>query len=198
MEKRSHHNTRWNYFLSIEQDLEKVSRFIEFSKENFSTYSIELSRILMASCAELDVLFKQLCSYKEPESSIKNINDYERIMKKYFPEIGNLKIISPRYGLILSPFSDWLDDETAIWWSENNKIKHQRDTYFHLANLINCLNATAALFWINIQVNYEIYNAAAKEFGENYYPPSFGKLFHQIKPKSSLFQLNDLMLYMGD
>ena len=47
--------THWNYLLSIENDLEIVSRFIELHKDNFQCFSIEISRILMAAGAESDV-----------------------------------------------------------------------------------------------------------------------------------------------
>jgi hypothetical protein len=33
----------WNYFLALEKDLETVSRYIEFSRDNLNTYSIELA-----------------------------------------------------------------------------------------------------------------------------------------------------------
>lgn len=56
----------WNYFLAVEEDLHRLSRFIEFSQDNFETYSIELSRILFAASAEVDVVAKQLCEQVRP------------------------------------------------------------------------------------------------------------------------------------
>ena len=52
----------WNYFIALEQDLIKVSRFIEFSQENFNTYSIELAHLLLATSSEIDVVLKALCN----------------------------------------------------------------------------------------------------------------------------------------
>ena len=51
----------WNYLLSIENDLEVVSRFIELHEDNFKCFSIEISRLLMAAAAEVDVVCKQIC-----------------------------------------------------------------------------------------------------------------------------------------
>ena len=45
----------WNYYIALEQDLSKVSRFIEFSEDNFETYSIELAHLLLAASSEVDV-----------------------------------------------------------------------------------------------------------------------------------------------
>ncbi len=39
----------WNYFLAIESDLEKVSRYIEFAENNYGVYSIELAHLLLTS-----------------------------------------------------------------------------------------------------------------------------------------------------
>ena len=61
--KTKHH---WNYFLAIEKDLEKLSRYIEFSNDNLDTYSIELTHILLSSSSEVDVIMKQLCLLMNP------------------------------------------------------------------------------------------------------------------------------------
>ena len=36
----------WNYFLVLERDLETASRYLEFTPDNYKTYSIELARRL--------------------------------------------------------------------------------------------------------------------------------------------------------
>ena len=41
--------SHWNYFLAIEDDLERLSRHIEFDERNFKCFTIEISRILLAS-----------------------------------------------------------------------------------------------------------------------------------------------------
>ena len=32
----------WNYFLAMEEDLDRLSRFVEFTTNNYECYSIEL------------------------------------------------------------------------------------------------------------------------------------------------------------
>ena len=58
----------WNYLLSIEKDLENISRFIELHDDNFECFSIELSRLLMTAAAEVDVVCKQICKKVNPKS----------------------------------------------------------------------------------------------------------------------------------
>lgn len=64
----------WNYYIALEQDLSKVSRFIEFSEDNFETYSIELAHLLLAASSEVDVVLKSLCNMKNNQKNHKNIN----------------------------------------------------------------------------------------------------------------------------
>ena len=50
----------WNYFLAFDSDAEKLSRYIEFTTDNFEAYSIELVRLLLSAASEVDVVAKLL------------------------------------------------------------------------------------------------------------------------------------------
>jgi len=52
----------WNNFLAIEQDFEKLSRYIEFCEDNNNTFSIELARIIMSASQKIDVILKNICN----------------------------------------------------------------------------------------------------------------------------------------
>jgi len=54
----------WNYFLVLESDLEHISRYIEFTTDNFKVYSQEFAHILLAASSEVDVVLKSLCKKK--------------------------------------------------------------------------------------------------------------------------------------
>ena len=198
MNERSHHNTSWNYFLALEGDIERVARYIELNEDNFKTYSIELARLLMASCAEIDVIFKGVSQYISPGSTANNITDYRSILFDNYLEPNLTKITCPRYRIDFKPFSCWSKSHAPDWWTANNKIKHKRDTYFHLANLGNCLNAIAALFWLNIQSNHHTHCTYAKSFGGHLAPPELKHTFSTLTPPSTLFQLNEPWLYFRD
>jgi hypothetical protein len=71
----------WNYFLALEKDLEAASRYIEFSPDNFNTYSIELAHLLLSAASEVDTLAKCICSILDPKAKPENINEYRRIIK---------------------------------------------------------------------------------------------------------------------
>jgi len=137
----------WNYLLAIERDLDELSRYVEFDEKNFDCFSIEIARILLATGAEVDVVCKQICSVVKPESRAENINDYRTEIKSAYPGIPQFEVLLPRFGLRLTPWDEWKEaDGVPLWWTAYNKIKHQRDSEYHRANLKNALNAVGASF----------------------------------------------------
>jgi hypothetical protein len=139
--------SHWNYLLAIEGDLERLSRFIEFDQQNFKCFSVEISRILLASGAEVDVVCKQICNKLDSCSSAHNIYNYRDEICAAYPNIPDFEVLLPRYGLTLTPWSNWhSSNNPPDWWTAYNKIKHHRDTEYHQANLKNALNSLGGLF----------------------------------------------------
>ena len=153
----------WNYLLSLEKDVEVLSRFIEFNKDNFKSFSLEMSRLLMASTAEIDVVCKQICKQLNDKSKAGSINKYRVEILKEYRDIPRFQVIMPRYGLSLTPWINWKNRKNNVpfWWTANNKIKHHRHTHSKYGNLENALNSVAGLF---IMVLY-LYREKAK-YGE--------------------------------
>ena len=137
----------WNYLLSIENVLERISRYVEFDKKNFKCFSIEISQVLMTSAAEVDVVCKQICKKINPRSKARDIHQYRNEIKAAYSAIPKFRVLLPRYGLILRPWSNWQrPNGVPLWWTAYNKVKHHRDSDFHQGNLKNALNAVAGLF----------------------------------------------------
>jgi hypothetical protein len=164
----------WNYFLALEKDLEVLSRYIEFTQTNFECYSIEIVRILFSAASEVDVVAKQLCVKLNPNSSASNINQYRDEIKSAYPNLPNFRVTIPRFGLELSPWTNWNNPQgIPDWWTAYNKVKHHRNTDYHKGNLKNCLNAVAGLFVIVLY----FYDEKAKNA--------------ELLPIPSLFQVTD-------
>lgn len=137
----------WNYLLAIEGDLERVSRYVEFDRRNFECFSIEISKILMTSAAEVDVVCQQICKRLDQKSSADSINDYRREIKAEYPAIPEFGVLIPRFGLTLNPWINWKSKGgVPDWWTASNKIKHQRYSEFYQGNLQNAINSVAGLF----------------------------------------------------
>lgn len=135
-----------NYFLCIEDDLQRLSRWIEFSPDNEAVYSIELARLLMTASAEVDVVAKALCKAIDNESKASDIHAYQSKLIKAVPMLSDAKVLMPRYGMTFNPWESWHEKKNPPdWWRGNNKVKHHRAEHFNQANLKNVLNATAGL-----------------------------------------------------
>jgi hypothetical protein len=139
----------WNYLLSTEEDLLKLSRYVEFDKRNYNCFSVEMARLLMAAAAEVEVVCKQLCLAVNPASRASVINQYRDEIVRAFPMIPAFEVIIPRYGLRLKPWANWRrPNKPPLWWTAYNKTKHHRHTEYHKACLKNVLNAVSGLFVI--------------------------------------------------
>ena len=136
----------WNYFLALDSDAEKLSRYIEFTTDNFEAYSIELVRLLLSAASEVDVIAKLLCGEVDPTAKANDISDYRNILNSNLPKIRDMRILIPRYGLELIPWDNWKNNKTPDWWSDHNEVKPQRDKNFKKANLRNTLNSISGLF----------------------------------------------------
>lgn len=136
----------WNYFLSVEEDIERLSRFIEFNQKNYECFSLEIVRLLMAAAAEVDVVCKMICQKLEPGCNVDNINKYREKIILDYPQIATFIVTAPRYGLEFNPWGEWKADKNPLWWDAYNSVKHKRHTDYFKANLKNVLNAIAGLY----------------------------------------------------
>ena len=137
----------WNYLLAIENDLVRLSRYVEFEKRNFACFSIEIARILLTASAEADVVCKQLCLKLDESSSADNIHMYRDQIKVAYPNICDFEVILSRYGITAKPWAKWIEDEgVPDWWTAYNKVKHHRQSEYHRAKLKNAIDSLAGLF----------------------------------------------------
>lgn len=141
----------WNYFLAIERDLERLSRFVEFDERNYGCFSLEIARILLAAGAEVDVVCKQVTQAASPGIKAENINAYRDVLVQAHAAIPGFEVMIPRHGLSLNPWEAWgRPDGVPAWWTAYNKTKHNRNTHFERANLKNALNAVAGVFVVTL------------------------------------------------
>ena len=136
----------WEYFLAIEDDLIGCSRFVEFSEENYCTYSLEFARIIMVACSEIDTLLKAICKKFNQKFKGRSIGSYYSEVIKKYPNFKKFNVKLPRFKLELKPWEYWCSDSPPCWWSSYNKIKHRRDGNFKKANLITTLFSVTGLF----------------------------------------------------
>lgn len=179
----------WNYFLALANDLEEVSRFIEFGDKNFKTYSIELAHLLLASASEVDVVAKGVCAQLKPRALSRNIEDYRRIIIGNMPEFSREEVFIPRYNIVLRPWSNWNNGTNPLWWRSYNNVKHQRNDHFEEANLKNALNSLGALL-IAVFYFYKL------KFGVDTSDPNNNmEVTMRLKPESGFLRLQETYYY---
>ena len=162
----------WEYFLSIEADLEKCARYVDFSEQNYTTNSVEFARIIMTSAAEIDTVAKELCKLISSNSNANNICGYAQNIISQHPEIVNIEISIANYGLSVKPWLDWSENNSPAWWKEYNDIKHNRTTHFEKANLLNAISAVAGLLSMLLYYYFEK-NGSQQEQISSFDSPKF-------------------------
>ena len=180
----------WNYFLALEDDLIKVSRYIEFSKKNFGTYSIELAHLFIASSSEVDVIAKGICNYLDTNSNPQNINEYKAIITKGIPGFSSEIVYVPRFGLTLTPWTNWSGTQNPLWWRKYNNVKHQRDDHFEDASLKHALNSIAGLF-------ISVFHFCRLKEGFDTTKRGYKETNQHLTPKSQLLRMNE-EFYFGN
>jgi hypothetical protein len=138
----------WEYFLSIESDLEKCARYVDFSSNNYDTNSVEFARVIMAAAAEVDTIAKELCKLIDPQANAGNICQYASTILTTYPNLVNVEMSINRYDVVVKPWDGWSNSSSPSWWQGYNKIKHDRTANFDRANLVNAISAVAGLLLI--------------------------------------------------
>ena len=152
----------WNYYLRIEEDFYNTRNFVEFSEDNFGTYSIEYLKLYLSVCSEIDVVGKYIAKSFNNSSKPNNIMEWwKEIIEKlkfenkylYDVEISfiDIKTIIPweNFNYPNNPNAN-----SPAWWRTYNDVKHNRteidkDThkeFFTQANLQNVISAFAGLY----------------------------------------------------
>ena len=135
----------WQFFESLDNDLHSLSRIIEFDRDNFATHSVELVRLYLSICSEVDVVAKLLCARIDHSKTPDNINEYRSLIVARYPNFSVLKIEMPEYALDFQPWSAWGSGTNPLWWGNYNNVKHQRNKHYREANLGNVLESAAGL-----------------------------------------------------
>ena len=136
----------WDYYVSLTNDFEEISHYVEIHPDNFETYSIAFTRLFLSAGSEVDVVAKMLCKKYNSSSKAENIIGYRKELRKQEPKISTITIIMKRYGLEFIPWQAWGQGNTnPQWWKNYNNVKHNRNTRYKEANLEMCLQSLAGL-----------------------------------------------------
>ncbi|MDR2122167.1 MAG: hypothetical protein LBP34_03490 [Flavobacteriaceae bacterium] len=130
--------------------LDELFLYIEPDKNGLLTYSHKTRELLILACTEVENSWK----YYMDKSSTYPINgktfttkDYIKLVDKLY--LREFEFTLKTYSAIpaIAPFRNWdsANPTTSIsWYNSYNKTKHDRDSHFSEATLINCIEAVVA------------------------------------------------------
>ena len=194
MEKELFYRRYWSMYRNLEEKVISIQKYIEFSEDNFSTYSDELLILLTIICSEVNTIYKLI------DNKSNNIIDFKRFVmneKNNFKDIVNEEVHLIKYNnIIFKPFEAWKTDGYVLgWWNAYNKGKHERNELlnYEKANLENVLNALAGLFLLEIYYyNRRYYDPSSKETIKYIIPKGRSKLFDASILKSNFVRVSDM------
>ena len=158
----------WFFYMDIEEEFLDISKIIPIDSVNSETFSFKYMKLLMVICSEINLILTNFMDFKEFEYEKKNIIWYEKFISTFFPNFKSSSVTCYKsyhnYNEIITPFLDWDNNNSPLWWSINNKVKHNRDELdeekgiekFKSANQLIVLNALAGLFILEMYFYNEI------------------------------------------
>ncbi len=160
----------WEYFLSLESDLEQCSKYVDFSQTNFNSNSVEFAKIIMMASAEIDTIAKEICKLINNRSNARNINQYASEILNQYPNLISLEIEIPRYSLSFKPWDRWSSSSSPTWWKSYNNIKHNRTANFSEATLKNAILSVSGLLTMILYFYDEKYGTQKPEIDAFFSP----------------------------
>ena len=140
----------WSFYLRLEADFITSLNYVDFSTDNYTTYSIDFERQLLSICSEVDILCKLLCQKIDSTQSPVKIFEYASILCNY-DHFTSTKVHFDRNALDVVPFFDWTTQSSPSWWRAYNAVKHNRieNENYKMGNLENVFMALSALYLLN-------------------------------------------------
>jgi hypothetical protein len=162
----------------LENKVIESSAYVSIEPTNYATFSPNYVFLLLSICSEIDSVAGEYCKLISPDSNNVGgiINKIELIISKH-PNLRNKRIDTkdPFEKQSFVPLLK-LEKESSSWWSDYNKIKHNRTDKdnngrynYQKANLKNVLYAIASL--------YILLFLLGKEYGFENTPPFDSRLF---------------------
>ena len=150
MTRQEYNSKIWSFYLRLEKDFIESLNYVEFSEDNYPTYSVEFERLLLSICSEIDVLCKLLCREIDVTQTPNKFFEYAGILCS-FEDFVSAKVRFENSGQEFAPFSEMTLTESPSWWKAYNKVKHERtdNNNYKKGNLENVFLALSALYMTN-------------------------------------------------
>lgn len=150
----------WRQYLLFEKEFLNTSDYVSIAQDNYSTFSNQYLKLLLAVCSEMDSIAEVLCKEKMNEVPY-GINNKLNNLTECFPSIKEYRV-NTKYPYAIKnikPLIKFSKSSTSDWWQAYNDIKHRRNDKnesgrynYTKANMKNVLYALSALYILNLIV----------------------------------------------
>jgi hypothetical protein len=131
------------------QKLDEIFLYIEPDTSSLSTYSHKTRELLILACTEVENFWQyyMVRANENPIGRNYTTKDYVKLVNKL--HLKDFEFTLKTYSNIpsIKPFENWnvtAPTTSLTWYDAYNKTKHDRDSHFSQATLMNCINAVVA------------------------------------------------------
>lgn len=147
----------WRYILTLEDDFIVLTKYIEPIEKNFTTSSIEITKLHNTACSCIATILPDLCrlvtdntgSYPEVteikrEKCKSDMEYWKKVLKNAFPNIEANEINVTYLKQPRKPLNNWFLRKYSLdWWNSYNRNKHDQ---LLSSTFIECVDAISSLF----------------------------------------------------
>ena len=154
MDRATFMKSYWRYYILLEKKFIGTLNYVELTKDNFPTYSVEYAHQLLAVGSELDTFFKVFCGFNLSDQG--RIKEYTRHIVSEYPQIMNQGVEIRNTDITLTPYEAWrswnsYSGNLLSWWNAYNLVKHNRQENIAKASMENVITSLAALHLIEMK-----------------------------------------------
>ena len=130
----------------LERDLVLLLDYVAPRNDNLAVYSQRCFELLLRAATEVEANLTAILRANDYPGSRWDMTDYQKV-----EDATRLSEYEIRFNLwegdgrAFSPFASWARGEPLKWYSDYNKVTHDRGERFALANLKNVLEAVCGL-----------------------------------------------------
>ncbi len=159
-----------NNFSNLEKQLSKCMEFIPFIDQNKNAISPKFIPIILEACSLIESIFKEISKDKKGRHNFKK---YANLHEKDLELDKSISIFLVPSIKFYQPFKDW-KKKIPVWWSNYNKLKHDRLNNYKFATYETAVSSLAGLhqlisrcrLFTDILVAAGWFNASSEEFAE--------------------------------
>jgi hypothetical protein len=184
------------------QELQQICKVVHPIRKNFKTYGHEIRNIIIIASTEVEAHWKNIL--KANGCNGRSTREYVKLSQPM--RLGEYRVVLPWYPWLepIAPFENWMPGEAPTqrlpWYNDYNNIKHDRETNFAQATLINALKSVTGCFvmlcaqygWdfarsgeASTDVFFRLIDVPRWEPSEIYVPPIGLKLKKRLYPFSN-------------